>query len=127
MSSLSDSGLVRNKGLADQLRLPNVYIEKISSGARTITSVATSITAFFGRAVRGPLKEATTITRDSDFERTFGQVVPSMEGTSVIMPYPVVVIFPNASVVGDTIPGSTAGEIKANVEVEQTQSMKANP
>ena len=33
---------------------PGVYIEEIPSGVRTITGVATSITAFVGRALRGP-------------------------------------------------------------------------
>src|SRR5260370_22119439 len=39
---------------------------------RTITGVATSITAFIGRALRGPTNEAVTITSFGDFERTFG-------------------------------------------------------
>jgi hypothetical protein len=51
---------------------PGVYIEEIPSGVRTITGVATSITAFVGRALRGPVNQATTITSFSDFERTFG-------------------------------------------------------
>ena len=51
---------------------PGVYIEEIPSGVRTITGVATSITAFIGRAVRGPVNQATTITSFADFERTFG-------------------------------------------------------
>ena len=33
---------------------PGVYIEEIPSGVRTIIGVATSITAFLGRAKRGP-------------------------------------------------------------------------
>ena len=37
------------------LTYPGVYIEEVSSGVRTITGVATSITAFVGRALRGPL------------------------------------------------------------------------
>lgn len=51
---------------------PGVYIEEIPSGVRTITGVATSITAFVGRAARGPLNEPITINSYSDFERTFG-------------------------------------------------------
>lgn len=51
---------------------PGVYIEEISSGVRTITGVATSITAFIGRAQRGPTNKATTINNFSDFERAFG-------------------------------------------------------
>ena len=51
---------------------PGVYIEEIPSGVRTITGVATSITAFIGRAVRGPVDEPVTINSYSDFERIFG-------------------------------------------------------
>jgi len=51
---------------------PGVYIEEIPSGVRTITGVATSITAFIGRALRGPTDEAVTINSNADFERTFG-------------------------------------------------------
>jgi len=51
---------------------PGVYIEEIPSGVRTITGVATSITAFIGRADRGPVDDPTTITSFGDFERTFG-------------------------------------------------------
>jgi uncharacterized protein len=51
---------------------PGVYIEEIPSGVRTITGVATSITAFIGRALRGPVNEPITINSYGDFERTFG-------------------------------------------------------
>jgi phage tail sheath protein FI len=51
---------------------PGVYVEEISSGVRTITGVATSITALIGRARRGPVNEPTTINSFADFERTFG-------------------------------------------------------
>src|SRR5437868_5660874 len=51
---------------------PGVYIEEIPSGVRTITGVATSITAFLGRALRGPVNEPTTINSFGDFERRFG-------------------------------------------------------
>ena len=51
---------------------PGVYIREIPSGVRTITGVATSITAFIGRAQRGPTDEPMTINSFSDFERVFG-------------------------------------------------------
>ena len=51
---------------------PGVYIEELPSGVRTITGVATSITAFIGRALRGPLNEPTTINNFGDYERRFG-------------------------------------------------------
>src|SRR5438270_6127256 len=54
------------------LSYPGVYIEEISSGVHTITGVATSITAFVGRAARGPMNEAVTINSFGDLERRFG-------------------------------------------------------
>src|SRR5436190_22037427 len=54
------------------LTYPGVYIEEIPSGVRTITGVATSITAFIGRALRGPKDQAVTINSFGDFERIFG-------------------------------------------------------
>jgi phage tail sheath protein FI len=54
------------------LTYPGVYIEEIPSGVRTITGVATSITAFIGRALRGPTNEAVVINSFGDFERIFG-------------------------------------------------------
>ena len=48
---------------------PGVYIEEVPSGVRTITGVATSITAFIGRALRGPVDEPTVINSFADYER----------------------------------------------------------
>src|SRR6266571_1842463 len=44
---------------------PGVYIEEIPSGVRTIT-------AFIGRALRGPVNSPITINSYGDFERIFG-------------------------------------------------------
>jgi Bacteriophage tail sheath protein len=54
------------------LTYPGVYIEELPSGVRTITGVATSITAFVGRAPRGPIDRPITVTSYADFERVFG-------------------------------------------------------
>lgn len=51
---------------------PGVYIEEIPSGVRTIVGVATSITAFIGKARRGPGNKTVTINNFGDFERQFG-------------------------------------------------------
>ena len=51
---------------------PGVYIEEIPSGVRTITGVATSITAFLGRTILGPTNEPVMINSFGDFERQFG-------------------------------------------------------
>ena len=54
---------------------PGVYIEEIPSGVRTITEVATSITAFIGRASLGPVNEPITINSFGDFERQCGGLI----------------------------------------------------
>jgi phage tail sheath protein FI len=51
---------------------PGVYIEEIPSGVRTITGVPTSITAFVGRALSGPVNDAVVINSFGDYERIFG-------------------------------------------------------
>jgi len=55
-----------------QVSYPGVYIEEIPSGVRTITGVATSIAAFIGRALRGPVDDPIVINGFADFERIFG-------------------------------------------------------
>lgn len=56
---------------------PGVYITEIPSGSRTIVGVATSITAFLGGALRGPVDEPVPIASFADFERTFGGLTRS--------------------------------------------------
>ncbi len=51
---------------------PGVYIVESPSGTRTVTGVATSITAFVGSALRGPVDEPVPIASFADFERAFG-------------------------------------------------------
>jgi phage tail sheath protein FI len=51
---------------------PGVYIEELPSGVHTITGVATSITAFVGRAQMGPVNVPTTINSFSDYDNIFG-------------------------------------------------------
>lgn len=51
---------------------PGVYVEEIPSGVRTIIGSSTSITAFIGRALRGPVNEPVRIQSFADFERKFG-------------------------------------------------------
>jgi phage tail sheath protein FI len=54
------------------LTYPGVYIEELPSGVRTVTGVATSITAFIGRALRGPVNEPVRVQSFAEFERQFG-------------------------------------------------------
>lgn len=58
---------------------PGVYIEEIPSGVRTIVGVATSITAFVGKAMRGPVNKAERILSFGDFARKFGGISASSE------------------------------------------------
>jgi phage tail sheath protein FI len=58
--------------MPSSLTYPGVYIEELPSGVRTITGVPTSITAFVGRAWRGPIDEPVKINSYADYERTFG-------------------------------------------------------
>jgi uncharacterized protein len=51
---------------------PGVYVEEIPSGVRTITGVATSITAFVGWAPKGPTDHAQLVLSWADFVRQFG-------------------------------------------------------
>ncbi len=51
---------------------PGVYIEEIPSGVRTLTGVATSITAFVGYTPRGKVNEPIRVLNFGDFEREFG-------------------------------------------------------
>ena len=54
------------------LTYPGVYIEEVPSGVRTIVGVSTSITAFVGRARRGPVNSPIRIQSFADFSRVFG-------------------------------------------------------
>jgi len=63
------------------LSYPGVYLEEIPSGVRTITGVATSITAFVGRAAKGPIDAdddgPVIINSYGDYERYFGALDPA--------------------------------------------------
>lgn len=51
---------------------PGVYIEELPSGSRTITAVATSVTAFVGRTRRGSVTEPIACFSFADFQRRCG-------------------------------------------------------
>jgi phage tail sheath protein FI len=57
-----------------QVTYPGVYIQEIPSGVRTITGVATSITAFVDWFPRGVVNEAVQCLSYADFEREFGGI-----------------------------------------------------
>lgn len=62
-----------------QVSYPGVYIQEVSSGVHTITSVSTSIGAFFGRASKGPMNKAVRILSLADFARAFGAPHPQSD------------------------------------------------
>jgi uncharacterized protein len=51
---------------------PGVYIQELPSDIRAITGVSTSLTAFVGPALRGPVGQPTRIASWSEFETRFG-------------------------------------------------------
>jgi len=69
------------------LTYPGVYIEEIPSGVRTITGVATSITAFVGYAKRGPVNEPTRVQSFAEFARTFGGLWPKSTMSYAVQQY----------------------------------------
>ncbi|MBQ0975745.1 phage tail sheath family protein [Streptomyces sp. RK31] len=55
-----------------QLSSPGVYVEEIPGGVHTVTGVATSVTAFVGRALRGPVETPIHVFGFEDFAQRFG-------------------------------------------------------
>ena len=66
---------------------PGVYIQEIPSGVRTITGVATSITAFIGFTQRGPTSKAVQIFNFGDFERQFGGLASASDLSYAVQQY----------------------------------------
>ena len=54
------------------LHSPGVYIQELPAGTRTITGVSTSLTAFVGRARRGPVNHPVRIFSFAEYERSCG-------------------------------------------------------
>jgi phage tail sheath protein FI len=54
------------------LTYSGVHIEVGTSGARTITGVATSIIAFFGRSLKSTVNQPVRIQSFTDYDRIFG-------------------------------------------------------
>jgi Bacteriophage tail sheath protein len=62
-----------------QVSYPGVYIQEISSGAHTISGVATSIAAFVGYTARGIDNRAGHLFSFSDYERAYGGLAADSE------------------------------------------------
>jgi phage tail sheath protein FI len=67
-----------------QVTYPGVYIQEVSSGVHTITSVGTSITAFIDFFREGPMNEAIEIFGMADFQRIFGGLDDRSEASYAI-------------------------------------------
>ncbi|MFJ9704031.1 phage tail sheath family protein [Streptomyces sp. NPDC101234] len=63
---------------------PGVYVQEVAGGVRTITGVATSITAFLGRTRRGPVDRATVVDNFADYQRIFGGLSPDSTVSSAV-------------------------------------------
>ncbi|MBC8116598.1 MAG: phage tail sheath family protein, partial [Candidatus Saccharimonas sp.] len=91
---------------------PGVYIEEIPSGVRTITPVATSITAFIGSAPRGLANDPVRVQSFAEYTRKFGglHVASSMS-------YAVAQYFQNGGSDGLIVRVTGANAIPAKVNV----------
>ena len=70
-----------------QVSYPGVYIQEVPSGVRTITSVATAITAFIDFFREGPMGQAVEIFGMTDFERVFGGLDDRSEASYALSQY----------------------------------------
>jgi phage tail sheath protein FI len=67
------------------LSYPGVYIEENTTPGSAIVGVSTSLTAFIGRALRGPVSQPTLVESFADFTRQFGGLwAASALGYSVV-------------------------------------------
>lgn len=70
------------------LTYPGVYVEELQSPVRTITPVATSITAFIGSAPRGgDATRPTRVTSFADYSRQFGGLDPTSSMSYAVSQY----------------------------------------
>ena len=100
---------------------PGVYVEELPSGVRTITGVATSITAFIGFAPKGPTNEPTRIQNFGSYERIFGGL-----SRSSTMSYAVQQFFMNGG--GDAIivrlENNKAKKAKYEIDTDDRSKLK---
>src|SRR5688572_29270628 len=89
---------------------PGVYIEEVPSGVRTITGVATSITAFVGYTARGLDHRATRILSFADYEREHGGLAYDSE-----LSYAVQQFFANGGSQAYVVRVPRAGSIAASI------------
>lgn len=66
---------------------PGVYIEELQSTVHTIIGVATSITAFVGRAPRGPVDKPVRVQSFAEYTRNFGGLSPDSTISFAVQQY----------------------------------------
>lgn len=66
---------------------PGVYVEELPSGIKPIEGVGTSITAFIGRTLRGPVNEPISIYSLHDYNRIFGGRRPKYSVSYAVRDY----------------------------------------
>ncbi len=102
-----------------QVSYPGVYIQEVSSGVRTITSVGTSVTAFVDFFAEGPMDVATEITGMSDFARTFGGIHPKSEASQALGQFflnggsSAIIVRNHATSVANPLAAATVGVLQA--------------
>ena len=99
------------------LTAPGVYIQEVSSGVRTITGVATSITAFVGNFPKGPTDRAVQVLSFSEFEQVFGGLSGDSEAS-----YAVFQFFQNGGSEAWICRAVGAGADKAGLEISDSIS-----
>ena len=92
-----------------QVSYPGVYIEEVPSGVRTITGVATSITAFIGRTLRGvPTSVVLALRANAGFRAFAGFLIMFM--AFLLREHPLSTI-PTAILVGVVAGAAGAGAL----------------
>jgi phage tail sheath protein FI len=87
---------------------PGVYIEEIPSGVRTITGVATSVTAFVGYFSRGTMDRAIQVFNAGDAQRIFGGLDTRSEASYALQQF-----FQNGGTQGWVVRTAKANTAKA--------------
>lgn len=67
--------------MPDAFSYPGLYVQELPSGVHTVVGVSTSATAFVDSFARGPLDTAVQVTSFADFERHFGGLSATSEGS----------------------------------------------
>lgn len=65
--------------MAPALNHPGVYVQEAPAGAHTIAGVPTSVAAFLGTAMRGPLNQPVRVRDFAGYEREFGGLAEGCE------------------------------------------------